>query len=260
MLSPCLTPACPHPRHSAQPLAVLGPILLLVLSFAGLEWVIGRFSHSLALQSDSGHMLADASAILIALGATGMTRLTRSYYRAHSRRWELGAALLNAIGLLFMAGLIAWEAAKHLAHPPTTVISLPMLLTAIVGLLINGIGMALLHRGSQQSLNLRGVFLHSLADLASSIGVIVAAIAISVLHWLWLDGVISLGIAGLIGGSGLWLMGQSWAQWRQGPPVQAPLLQSTSLAAWGWQEIGATDLATVIRRSSPVAKPEFPGP
>lgn len=251
MLSPCLTPACPYSYHSTQSLAVLRPVLVLILSFAGLEWAIGGFSHSLALQSDSGHMLADASAILIALGATGMTRLTRRYYRAHARCWELGAALLNAIGLLLMAGLIAWEAVQHLVHPPTTIISFPMLLTAIVGLLINSLGMALLHQGSQQSLNLRGVFLHSLADLVSSIGVIVAAITMTVLHWMWLDGVISLGIAGLIGGSGLWLLAQSWTQWHHGPPTPHPVAQTPCLSGWRWQEIGQTDLATLIHGNRP---------
>jgi len=228
---------------------VLGPILLLILGFAGLEWAIGHVSHSLALQSDSGHMLADAIAILIALGATGMTRLTRQSRRTLSPRWELGAAMINAIGLLLMAAFIAWEACKHLYNPPPTVISTPMLLTAIVGLLINGLGMWRLHQGSQQDLNLCGVFLHSLADLASSIGVIVAAIAITLLDWIWLDGVISLAIAGLIGGSGLWLLGRSWAHWQQPPVASLPPL-ATALPAWGWQEVGKTDLATLIQRSS----------
>ncbi|WP_448564685.1 cation diffusion facilitator family transporter [Trichothermofontia sp.] len=241
MLPLCTIPTCPNALHPAQKLRVLAPFLALVLGFAGLEWVIGRLSHSLALQSDSGHMLADAIAILIALGATGMTRLTRRYRRFLSPRWDLGAAIINAIGLVLMLGLIAWEACKHLYHPPPTVISFPMLLTAIVGLGVNGIGLWRLHVGSQQDLNLRGVFLHSLADLASSIGVIVAAIAISLLGWVWLDGLMSLGIAGLIGSSGLWLIRQSWAQWHQ--PALSP-----SLSASGWQEIGTTDLLTVIQR------------
>ncbi len=245
MLYPCSTPACLHRLHPTQKVQVLGPILWLILGFAVLEWVIGRLSHSLALQSDSGHLLADAIAILIALGATGMTRLTRRFARSLSHRWELGAAIVNAIGLVLMAGLMAWEACKHLYHPPTTVISLPMLLTAIVGLLINGIGLWRLHPGSQQDLNLRGVFLHSLADLTSSIGVIMAAIAIMFLNWVWFDGVISLGIAGLVGSSGLWLVRQSWVQWHR-PPTSL----NAVLPAMGWQEIGKTDLASVIRRSS----------
>ncbi|OLP16103.1 hypothetical protein BST81_23030 [Leptolyngbya sp. 'hensonii'] len=36
------------------------------------------------------------------------------------------------------------------------------------------------------------------ADAASSIGVILAAIAIWILHWLWVDGVMSLFVASLI--------------------------------------------------------------
>ncbi|UZQ54356.1 cation diffusion facilitator family transporter [Trichothermofontia sichuanensis B231] len=245
MLYPCSNPACLDRLHPTQKVRVLGPILWLILGFAVLEWVIGRLSHSLALQADSGHTLADAIAILIALGATAMTRLTHRFAPSRSPRWELGAAIVNAIGLVLMAGLMAWEACKHLYHPPTIVISLPMLLTAIVGLLINGIGLWRLHPGSQQDLNLRGVFLHTLADLASSIGVIMAAIAILFLNWVWLDGIIGLAIAGLVGSSGLWLVRQSWVQWQQFPRTV-----TAALPAMGWQEIGKTDLASVLRRSS----------
>jgi cobalt-zinc-cadmium efflux system protein len=73
-----------------------------------------------------------------------------------------------------------------------------MLATASVGLGVNSVNIFLLHKDSHDDLNLKGAFLHILADAASSVGVIVAAIAVWALNWMWADGVISLLVSGLI--------------------------------------------------------------
>jgi cobalt-zinc-cadmium efflux system protein len=101
-------------------------------------------------------------------------------------------------GLVAIAFWIGWEAIVRLQSPPVEILSLPMLATASVGLGVNTINIVLLHKDSHHDLNLRGAFLHVLADAASSVGVILAAIAVWTLHWLWADGVISLLVSGLI--------------------------------------------------------------
>jgi cobalt-zinc-cadmium efflux system protein len=73
-----------------------------------------------------------------------------------------------------------------------------MLAAASVGFGVNSINIFLLHKDSHNDLNLRGAFLHVLADAASSVGVIIAAIAVWALNWIWADGVISLFVSGLI--------------------------------------------------------------
>ncbi|MDJ0704848.1 MAG: cation transporter, partial [Leptolyngbyaceae cyanobacterium MO_188.B28] len=55
------------------------------------------------------------------------------------------------------------------------------------------------HDHSHHDLNIRGAFLHILADTASSAGVILAAVLIWMFHWNWADEVISLLIAVMIG-------------------------------------------------------------
>jgi cobalt-zinc-cadmium efflux system protein len=75
---------------------------------------------------------------------------------------------------------------------------------------VNGINVRLLHRDSHADLNLRGVFLHVLADVISSVGVIVAAIVVATLHWLWADGAVSVFVAGLILLSAVPLIAASW--------------------------------------------------
>lgn len=225
---------------SQQSRQQLGSLLGLVVTFAAVEWLVGSLSHSLALQSDAGHMLTDAGAIVLALSAGWLTRLTFAHKFSKHPRLEVGAALVNGIGLLVMAGLISWEAIKHLMLPPQEVLSGPMLGTALIGLLINGIGVWILHSDNQGDLNLRGAFLHVLADLASSVGVIVGAIAISLLHCFWLDSAISLVVALLIGTSALPLVRQSW-QRLLADPYPAP--------ATGFLEIGRTDLAALISQT-----------
>ncbi|MFW6359796.1 MAG: cation transporter, partial [Chroococcales cyanobacterium] len=78
------------------------------------------------------------------------------------------------------------------------ILSLPMLATASVGFGVNSVNIFLLHKDSHSDLNLKGVLLHLVADAISSIGVIIAAIAVWAMNWIWADGVISLFVAGLI--------------------------------------------------------------
>ena len=223
----------------AQSRQRLSLLLGLVIVFAGVEWLVGSLSNSLSLQSDAGHMLTDAGAIGLALLASWLTRLTLRRQLSGQPRLEFAAALINSVGLLVMAGLISWEAFKHLTTTPTQVLSGPMLLTALLGLGINGMGVWILHADSHQDLKLRGAFLHVVADLASSVGVIVGAVAIYAFHWLWLDSVISLAIALLIGTSAVPLLLQSWQRLTK-PPA--------SLEALGMFELGRTDLSQLITR------------
>lgn len=229
--------------------ALLSAVLSLVLGFAGLEWLVGHLSHSLSLQSDAGHMVADGGAIAIALIASAIARLpllqTRPLY---SRRLETGAALLNGIALVAIAGMLAWEAVKHITAPPTEILSLPMMLTALIGVMVNGISAWLLHRqdddtqAEQPDLNLRGAFLHILADFASSFSVLVGAIAIALFHWFWLDGLISLTVALLILSTALPLIRQCLRQWRNSPQNSPQV----ALQTLGFLEIGQADLATIL--------------
>lgn len=170
--------------------------LLLIGAFAVAELVVGFMSHSLALVAESGHMASDSLALGLALLATWITRSLGT--RSSNSQLETGAALINSIALVLLAFWIGWEAIEHLQTPPTHIDSVPMLFTACLGAAVNGMNVALLHRGSDHDLNLKAAFLHVLADTVSSIGVVIAAISIATLNWLWADGAISLLVAGLI--------------------------------------------------------------
>jgi cobalt-zinc-cadmium efflux system protein len=173
--------------------------LVLICSFSLTELAVGLFSHSLALLADSGHLASDCFALILALFASWMAQRRRSKDLASGNHWvEVLAALINGVGLVAIALWIGWEAIVRLQSPPVEILSLPMLATATVGLGVNSINIFLLHKDSHHDLNLRGAFLHVLADAASSVGVILAAIAVWALNWLWADGVITLFVSGLI--------------------------------------------------------------
>lgn len=188
--------------QSSQPASkvrLLVTALVLICSFSLAELAVGLFSHSLALLADSGHLASDCFALILALFASWMAQRRRSSNLASGNHWvEVLAALINGVGLVAIALWIGWEAIVRLQSPPVEILSLPMLATASVGLGVNSINIFLLHKDSHHDLNLRGAFLHVLADAASSVGVILAAIAVWALNWLWADGVMTLFVSGLI--------------------------------------------------------------
>jgi cobalt-zinc-cadmium efflux system protein len=180
-------------------LRLLWMVLVLLSIFSIAEFAVAFSSGSLALVADVGHVIADVLAISLALLATWLAQLPASRRATFGyRRVEILAALLNGLGLLVVSLLIIREAVHSFQSPPEEIASLPMLMTAIAGLGVNSLNAVLLHRESNHDLNLRGAFLHVIADAISSIGVILAAIAIGTLHWLWADGVVSLLVSGLI--------------------------------------------------------------
>ena len=230
----CNSPTCIGlPEMSSQQRFRLSVMLVAILFFAIIEWLAGYLSHSLALRSDAWHMVADSGSILLALSASYLMRLTVVRQLSRQARLDVIAAFLNSMGLILMAGLIAWEAIGHLTQPPQQILSGPMFLTAMIGLVVNLVGIRLLHEDSQANLNVRGAFLHMLADLASSVGVIISAIAIYAFQCFWLDGVLSLLIALFIGNNAIPLLKLSWQQWKNAPPnfnsLMMPELGRTSL-------------------------------
>lgn len=169
-------------------------------------------SHSLSLMAESGHMVADGAALGLALLAAWMGRSPSTDAAPFGyRRVEILAALVNGLGLLAVAGWIGWEAIAHLTHGSSEILSGPMLITALVGLGVNSVNASLLHNHSHYDLNVRGAFLHMVADMISALGVLLAAIAIFLWHWLWVDSAVSLGVALLIGSSAVPFIRQSLA-------------------------------------------------
>jgi cobalt-zinc-cadmium efflux system protein len=194
-------PSCNHyeVRPAGDKARSLVMALILLLGAALAEFSVGLVSHSLALVAESGHMLSDGLALGLALLATWIAQFPSSQQATFGyRRIEILAALANGLGLLVVASWIVWEAMTRLQAPSEEILSVPMLITAMVGLGINSINAGLLHRDSHHDLNLRGAFLHMVADALSSVGVMLAAVVIWQFGWTWADGAVSLAVGVLI--------------------------------------------------------------
>ena len=117
----------------------LAAALVITTFFMGVEVAGGLLTNSLALLSDAGHMLSDASALGLSLFAIWLAGKPHSPGRTFGyHRAEILAALLNGLTLAAISAYVFWEAAQRFAEPPD-VESGPMLVVAVTGLLANGV-------------------------------------------------------------------------------------------------------------------------
>ncbi|WP_372396818.1 cation diffusion facilitator family transporter [Azospirillum sp. HJ39] len=176
---------------------------LLNIGFVVVEAVYGVLANSTALLADAGHNLSDVMGLLLAWGAVWLgRRLPKGRYTYGFGYASILASLLNATILLIAVGAILMEAANRLAAPEPVAESTVMAV-AVVGIVINTWTAWLFMGGQRHDINLRGAYLHMAADAAVSLGVVVAALAIGVTGWLWLDPATSIAIA-LVIVAGTW--------------------------------------------------------
>jgi cobalt-zinc-cadmium efflux system protein len=170
--------------------------LTLAVAFVAMlvEAIGGWATHSLALLSDAGHMLADVGAIALSVFALHIAtrpaddRRTYGYYRL-----EILAALVNGALLIAIAVGIILEAWHRLFDPhPVNVGGVALL--ACGGIALNAVGLWLTHT-QDSSMNLRSTFLHLAGDLLNSVGVLVSAGVIALTGRLEADPIISFLIA-----------------------------------------------------------------
>jgi len=160
--------------HRGRLLFVLGISTSILIA----EVVVGLLSNSLALLADAGHVFADVVGTALALGAIQLAsrpvtgKRTFGFYR-----FEILAAVLNAVLLFAIAGYVLIEAWRRLDSAPE-VAPVPMLAVALAALLANVSAALVLRPAQGQSLNLRGVYLEVLNDALGSAAVIVAGLVI----------------------------------------------------------------------------------
>ena len=166
-------------------------VFTITLIYFIIEVIVGFMSNSLALLSDAAHMLTDVAGQALALFAIWMASKLRNSKKTYGYlRTEIFSALINAIVLIFISGYILYEAWQRFQDPPK-VAGFSMLIVASIGLIINLISMKILKSGSEESINIKGAFLEVVADMLSSIAVVIAGIIILSTGWLLIDPIIS---------------------------------------------------------------------
>ncbi|MEW6592098.1 MAG: cation diffusion facilitator family transporter [Candidatus Hadarchaeota archaeon] len=162
------------------------------------EIVGGLLSNSLALIGDSAHMFMDALALGMSIAALRFatreptTRRTYGFYRL-----EIMAALANGILLVLVSSFVFLEAYHRLIGPPEVRGGL-MLAVAFIGLVANLIAIYFMRHIKEESLNVKGAFLHVIGDTISSMGVIVSALVILLTGYFLVDSLMGIFIGAII--------------------------------------------------------------
>ena len=177
--------------------------IALNLGFVAIEAVYGIVAGSMALVADAGHNLSDVLGLVIAWVASVLAaRPPSARYTYGLKSSSILAALGNAAFLLVALGAILIETVRRLIEPEP-VAGGQVMIVAGIGIVINTATALLFMRGRHHDINIRGAYLHMVADAAVSAGVVVAGLLMTLTGAWWIDPVTSLIIVGVIA-AGTW--------------------------------------------------------
>jgi cobalt-zinc-cadmium efflux system protein len=171
--------------------------IALNVVFVATEAAVGLWAGSLALLADAGHNLSDVLALVLAWGAATLAKRAPTPKRTYGlRKATILASLANGVLLLVAVGAIVSESVRRFLEP-APVATQAVMLTAALGVVLNT-ATAMLFMKGREDINIRGAFLHMAADAAVSLAVVVGAALIAWTGRLWIDPMLSLGIAAVI--------------------------------------------------------------
>jgi cobalt-zinc-cadmium efflux system protein len=194
-----------HVKDQQQSRKTLWITLFLTLFFTIVEIVGGIYAHSLALLSDSAHMMSDVLALGLSITAVYLaTRNSNERYTFGFLRFEVLASFLNGLALAIISIGIFIEGIKRIMNPIEIDLQL-IWIVASLGLLVNVVLTIVLIRSTKRenNLNIKSALWHFLGDLLNSVGVIISAILIYFTNLTILDPLISMiiGVVILMGGA-----------------------------------------------------------
>jgi cobalt-zinc-cadmium efflux system protein len=184
--------------HGAGGRAPLATALVLTSGVALLEFVGGLRSGSLALLTDSAHVLMDVVALGISLFAAAQMRRPANDRQTYGyARFETLAALVNGVLLFGITAVVAVEAVRRFSAP-----ELPqggaMAAFAAAGLAVNvAIGLMLL-RGAHGDLNVKAALYHVAGDALGAFSVALGGLVVAATHATWIDPAVALFVALII--------------------------------------------------------------
>ncbi|MDQ0314510.1 cation diffusion facilitator family transporter [Amorphus orientalis] len=158
----------------------------------------GIIANSLTLLADAAHMLTDCVALGLAWWAFRQSRKPATPELTFGRhRMPVLIAFANGIVLLLLTAWIVVEAIDRL-FDPQPVSSIPLLVVAWLGLLVNIAAFLVLSGGNKGSLNIRAAVLHVISDLLGSVAAIIAGGVILFTGFMAIDPILSMVVSALI--------------------------------------------------------------
>lgn len=185
-----------HKVDSLNKAFIIGIVLNAVFIIA--EFAAGFWSNSMGLISDAGHNLSDVASLILAMIAFRLVKVRSNHkYTYGYKKSTVLVSLLNALILLIAVIFIVVESIEKLMNPQP-VEGIVITVVAGIGVIINGITARLFMNDKDKDLNVKGAYLHMIADALVSIGVVISGIVIMFTDWVIIDAIIGIVIAGII--------------------------------------------------------------
>lgn len=171
-------------------------VLIITISFLIVEVIIGIFANSLALIANAIHMFTDVAGIGLALIAINFSskRSATAHKTYGFYRLEILTALINSTLILIFSFYIIYEAYWRLFEQ-NEIKGLYVFVIATIGLIVNLIGIKILHRHAKENINVEGAYLEVLKDMYGSCAVIVASLIIISTNLYIVDPIVSIGLS-----------------------------------------------------------------
>ena len=169
---------------------LIGASINLIYVFV--EASFGFLANSLALLADAGHNLSDVFVLLLAWGANHLATLKPTARHTYGyRRATILAAFFSGVVLFITMGFIAIESIERISNLQS-IESLTIVIVASIGIAINFFTAALFFKDQGHDLNVKGAYLHMIADALVSLAVVVGGLVILFTGWLLIDPILSL--------------------------------------------------------------------
>lgn len=180
------------------------------LIYVAVEIFFGFYTSSLALLADAGHNFMDASSLFLSLLGFRFikTKVTKNNTFG-LRKLSILLSLVNSIVLVGSGVWIFYESIERLREP-RDLNSFIVIVVALVGVFINFYTAYLFFHDKEKELNIKGAFLHMLADGLVSVGVILSGMIIHFTNWFWIDPIMSLLIGSMIVYTSWRVLAESW--------------------------------------------------
>ncbi len=193
-----------HEHHHEHPQVVpslnrafmLG--IALNIAYVLAEAVAGFCFNSMGLLSDAGHNLTDVVSLALALLAYKLAQTHANHHYTYGyKKSTVLISLLNAI-ILGVAVVFIIVESIHKLMEPEPLEGMTVSVVAAIGVAVNGFTAYLFMKDSKNDLNIKGAFLHMLADALVSVGVVISGIVIHFTGWYVIDAFIGLAVAVVI--------------------------------------------------------------
>lgn len=165
---------------------------LLTGAYFVIELMIGIYTGSIAVLSDSLHTFSAVGGVLLALAAGRIAMRPADLSKTFGyKRAEVIGALLNGIFLLAMAGVVFYMGYMRL-QMPMELPPVPMLAAAFGGLATEFIAIKLLYSGQKSNLNVKGAYWHVLQTFVGSVIIIVTVVVIYFTGFMAIDPILGM--------------------------------------------------------------------